>query len=61
MFKQRKEMQPWERMNYRDKRACLRQQRTEKDGVVMVAVETVMLGALCSCLVLSAIGSQLGQ
>ena len=39
---------------------CSRQQRTEKDGVVMVAVETVMLGALCSCLVLSAIGSQAG-
>ena len=61
MFKQRKEMPPWERAYYRDKFTRLRQHNTDENRFVMASVENVMLGALCSCLVLSAIGSQLGQ
>jgi hypothetical protein len=40
---------------------CRDAQDTDENPLVMAAVEKVMLGALCSCVALAAIGSQLGQ
>jgi hypothetical protein len=60
LFKQPKE-RPWsERMFIREKMRNMRP-RNEPDSLGTISVETVMLGALCSCVALAAIGSPLGQ
>jgi hypothetical protein len=53
---------PWsDRIFNREKYRNLHQRRQESDSLAMASVETVMLGAICSCVGLAALGSQLGQ
>jgi len=48
MFKQPKELPVSERMFIREKLRNLSRRNNEPDSLVMVSIETVMLGAFCS-------------
>ena len=50
-----------ERMYTREKYRNLHRRSNEPDSLAMASVETVMLGAICSCVALAAIGAHLGQ
>ena len=59
-YNQRKELPASDRMYIREKLRNRSRRSNEPDSFSMVSVETVMLGALSSCVALAAIGSQLG-
>jgi hypothetical protein len=60
-FKQQREPSWSDRMYTREKFRNLYRRRNEPDSLAMASVETVMLGAICSCVALAAISAQLGQ
>jgi hypothetical protein len=60
-FKQKKE-RPWsDKMFAREKYRSLFRRNREPDSLAMTSVETVMLGAICSCVALAEIAAQLGS